>query len=102
MPHHILRNRHIDVILSIVDLKLETDEIREDRGGAGLGSDGRRSLAGDGADDGEAGGWEGGLVWFFGDVVLGSRSEGRILLGPYGTICGPRTRVSLGNIQKLY
>lgn len=39
MSHHILRNRHIVVHLSIVDLELQADEVWEDGRGAGLCAD---------------------------------------------------------------
>ena len=39
VSHHILRNRHIVVHLSIVHLELQTNEIWKDGGGAGLCAD---------------------------------------------------------------
>ena len=54
MTHHILCYAHIIVDLPIVHLKDQADEVREDRGAACPGLDGRHSLACFWADDGEA------------------------------------------------
>ena len=52
MSHHVLRDRHLDIVLAIMDLELEADEIRQDGCGASLGADGKTSFAGLGARDG--------------------------------------------------
>jgi hypothetical protein len=53
MPDHILRDQELVVDLAVVHLKLEPDEVRQDRRVARLCTDGHYSLAGFRSDDGE-------------------------------------------------
>ena len=55
MPHHLLRYDDVMIDLAIVHLKLESDEVGQDRGRARLCLDGRRHLlAGSNTLNGEA------------------------------------------------
>lgn len=55
MPHHVLRDRHLVVVLAIVNLKLEAHKVGQNGRRAGLCSDGGHFVVGAlGPDDGEA------------------------------------------------
>ena len=58
MSHHVLRDCHFNIPLPVMHLEFEPDEVGQDRRAARLGSDWGRTLAGFGADNGEA---EGGV-----------------------------------------
>ena len=54
VAHHVLRHRHLEVILSIVNFEVEPDEVGQDGRGAGLRTDGRDFVTGFlGPDNGE-------------------------------------------------
>lgn len=54
MPHHLLGDSQVNVVLAVVYLELEADKVGQDGGGPGLGADGSDLLAGLGALDGES------------------------------------------------
>lgn len=46
MSHHVLRNRHLVIVLAIVNLKVEPDKVGQDGRRAGLRSDGGHLVVG--------------------------------------------------------
>lgn len=81
VAHHLLGDQDLQVVLAIVDLELQSNEVGEDGGGAGLRLDRGDPLAGLGPYNGESG-----------EVQRGS-SRG-CTCSTYGTMLGPGKLVS--------
>ena len=62
MPHHLLRDRYIDVNLPVVHLELKPDKVGQNRRAARLRFNRGYTLAGFGGDDREAIGRDGARV----------------------------------------
>jgi hypothetical protein len=80
VAHHVLRHRHLEVILSIVNFEVESDEVGQDGRGAGLRADGRDFVTGFlGPDNGETAR----------SVREAWVEKAFVFRGSYGTMCGP-------------